>query len=129
MNTGRIEQAGPPDEVFNTPATEFVATFLGGMNMLPSSGALSNNTHPAARIGIRPDDIHLGQGPDSAVRFEGTVMMSELHGRDRLVHLGVDTQMIRLRVPAAIVPHGRVTAHADITALHYFADDGSRLAP
>ncbi len=34
MNGGRIEQAGSPREVFNTPATEFVARFIGGHNVL-----------------------------------------------------------------------------------------------
>jgi len=32
MNAGRIEQVGTPDEVFHTPATEFVMHFLGSVN-------------------------------------------------------------------------------------------------
>ncbi len=37
MNQGRIEQIGPPTEVYNRPATKFVATFIGSpaMNLLP----------------------------------------------------------------------------------------------
>lgn len=38
MNEGRIEQAGPPQAVFNKPATEFVARFIGGHNVLKSAG-------------------------------------------------------------------------------------------
>src|SRR5208337_2764543 len=34
MNKGRIEQAGSPREVFEKPATEFVARFLGGHNVI-----------------------------------------------------------------------------------------------
>ena len=34
MNEGRIEQAGTPEAVYDTPATEFVATFVGGMNIV-----------------------------------------------------------------------------------------------
>lgn len=34
MNNARIEQAGTPSEVFNTPKTEFVARFMGGHNVL-----------------------------------------------------------------------------------------------
>jgi iron(III) transport system ATP-binding protein len=34
MNKGRIEQAGPPEEVFRRPDSEFVARFLGGTNIL-----------------------------------------------------------------------------------------------
>jgi sulfate/thiosulfate transport system ATP-binding protein len=33
MNEGRIEQSGTPDEVFHHPASEFVVTFLGNVNM------------------------------------------------------------------------------------------------
>ena len=36
MSAGRIEQVGPPEEVYNTPATEFVARFLGAANILPA---------------------------------------------------------------------------------------------
>lgn len=38
MNGGRIEQAGSPRAVFNTPATEFVARFIGGHNILLRDG-------------------------------------------------------------------------------------------
>ncbi len=36
MSEGRVEQMGPPEEVYNTPATEFVARFLGAANILPA---------------------------------------------------------------------------------------------
>jgi putative spermidine/putrescine transport system ATP-binding protein len=36
MSNGRVEQVGPPAEVYNTPASEFVATFLGASNILPA---------------------------------------------------------------------------------------------
>lgn len=35
MNVGRIEQVGTPFEIYNTPRTPFVATFVGTMNLLP----------------------------------------------------------------------------------------------
>ena len=34
LNVGHIEQIGTPDEVYNNPATEYVATFLGAANLL-----------------------------------------------------------------------------------------------
>src|SRR5438270_8101130 len=34
LNNGHLEQVGTPDEVYNRPATEFVATFLGAANLL-----------------------------------------------------------------------------------------------
>jgi putative spermidine/putrescine transport system ATP-binding protein len=33
MSEGRVEQVGPPEEVYNAPATEFVARFLGAANI------------------------------------------------------------------------------------------------
>lgn len=37
MSAGKVEQIGAPDEVYNTPASEFVATFLGASNLLPAT--------------------------------------------------------------------------------------------
>jgi ABC-type Fe3+/spermidine/putrescine transport system ATPase subunit len=34
LNNGHLEQVGTPDEVYNRPATEYVATFLGAANLL-----------------------------------------------------------------------------------------------
>lgn len=36
MSAGKVEQIGAPDEVYNTPVSEFVATFLGASNLLPA---------------------------------------------------------------------------------------------
>jgi putative spermidine/putrescine transport system ATP-binding protein/spermidine/putrescine transport system ATP-binding protein len=36
MSEGRVEQVGKPEEVYNTPASEFVANFLGASNILPA---------------------------------------------------------------------------------------------
>jgi ABC-type Fe3+/spermidine/putrescine transport system ATPase subunit len=37
INVGHIEQLGTPEEVYNHPATEYVATFLGAANILPGT--------------------------------------------------------------------------------------------
>jgi putative spermidine/putrescine transport system ATP-binding protein len=36
MSNGRVEQVGAPEEVYNTPASEFVSRFLGISNILPA---------------------------------------------------------------------------------------------
>lgn len=41
MSEGRVEQVGAPEEVYNTPASEFVAQFLGASNILEARGAVS----------------------------------------------------------------------------------------
>jgi len=48
MNKGRIEQTGSPREVFEKPATEFVARFLGGHNVIET---------PAGMIAVRADRV------------------------------------------------------------------------
>jgi putative spermidine/putrescine transport system ATP-binding protein len=50
MNKGRIEQAGSPREVFETPATEFVARFLGGHNVIKT---------PSGPVAVRADRVRL----------------------------------------------------------------------
>ena len=41
MNSGLIEQVGTPHEIFNAPATEFVARFMGGHNVIDGRRARS----------------------------------------------------------------------------------------
>jgi iron(III) transport system ATP-binding protein len=48
MNHGRIEQAGPPEEIYNRPRSAFVAGFLGGANILKGRAV------DASRIDVGP---------------------------------------------------------------------------
>lgn len=60
FNEGHIEQLGPPSELYEQPATEFVANFLGASNMIERDGQ---------RQMVRPEKIHLsdaGQQPGDA---------------------------------------------------------------
>ena len=52
MNHGRIEQLGTPKEIFGQPASEFVARFIGGHNILESSNGL---------VAIRGDRIQVAK--------------------------------------------------------------------
>ena len=44
MNQGRIEQIGSPSEIYNTPATHFVAEFVGNNNLFDGEVASTNGT-------------------------------------------------------------------------------------
>lgn len=57
MNEGRIEQAAPPQAVFNQPKTEFVARFIGGHNVLELG---------PEKIAIRSDRIRLRNADENA---------------------------------------------------------------
>jgi len=68
FNRGRIEQVGPPAEVYEHPRTEFVAGFVGVSNLLEREGSA---------ITVRPEKIRLlGEGdrvPDGAHVERGTI--------------------------------------------------------
>jgi putative spermidine/putrescine transport system ATP-binding protein len=58
FNDGRIEQVGPPAELYEKPATEFVAGFVGVSNLLERNGR---------RFTVRPEKIRIvGEADASA---------------------------------------------------------------
>ena len=59
MNQGRIEQVGSPAEVYERPATGFVAGFVGASNVLSGQAAFSVTGQRSA-ITVRPEKIRLG---------------------------------------------------------------------
>src|SRR5689334_17209586 len=70
MNAGHIEQVGTPTELYERPATLFVAGFIGSppMNIIPVSSlapADAARLPQAANIGIRPDALTLTQMPNA----------------------------------------------------------------
>ena len=80
LNAGQIEQIGGPMELYNSPANEFVAGFIGSPKMNFIDGARLGET--AKTIGVRPE--HLTVDPKSGT-WKGTVVHAE--------HLGADTNL------------------------------------
>lgn len=87
MNAGRLEQVGAPQDVYELPATPFVASFLGASNLLEGeiegaggevakvrlrvggtvtlpAGRLPDSDGPVA-VGVRPEKLHI-QARDSS---------------------------------------------------------------
>ncbi len=58
FNQGRIEQVGTAREVYDHPATDFVAGFVGTSNLLPDEVSQSVLSR-AGRHAIRPEKLHL----------------------------------------------------------------------
>jgi putative spermidine/putrescine transport system ATP-binding protein len=105
MSQGHIEQVGSPAAIYNYPATEFVAQFVGQLNLIPVTEVdLKKNTckiggqtvkfEPSPnrqisaepRLAIRPEEVHIGTG-------EGR---NALRGRvESVLFLG---SVVRLRV-------------------------------
>jgi putative spermidine/putrescine transport system ATP-binding protein len=63
MNQGRVEQVGSPAEVYERPATSFVAGFVGASNVLSGDAALAITGQPQP-ITVRPEKIRLGSPQD-----------------------------------------------------------------
>ena len=78
MNKGRIEQAGSPREVFERPATEFVARFLGGHNVIET---------PAGKIAVRADRVTLVPDASNLSRLGAVVTSVEYQGASYQVGL------------------------------------------
>ncbi|WP_171233259.1 ABC transporter ATP-binding protein [Ruegeria sp. HKCCA4812] len=83
LRDGRVEQVGSPMELYNNPANQFVAGFLGApsMNFFPASmiGESADIT-----TGIRPEDLFLSD--------DGPVVANVTH----VEHLGGDTNVIAM---------------------------------
>ncbi|MDX8498410.1 ABC transporter ATP-binding protein [Mesorhizobium sp. VK4C] len=80
LNAGRIEQIGSPMELYNSPANEFVAGFIGSPKMNFIDGAKLGEA--AGTVGVRPE--HLTVDAKSGA-WKGTVVHAE--------HLGADTNL------------------------------------
>ena len=64
MNQGRVEQIGPPEEIFHSPATRFVAQFIGMVDFLPAwrdGGSLVTEVG-SMKWNIPESDSQLGAG-------------------------------------------------------------------
>jgi spermidine/putrescine transport system ATP-binding protein len=64
LNAGRVEQAGPPREVYEQPTTAFVADFLGASNLLTAQASRTDGAGCGLRIGERT--LRALQGDTSA---------------------------------------------------------------
>jgi putative spermidine/putrescine transport system ATP-binding protein len=73
MDEGRIRQMGAPDEVFERPASVFVARFIGGHNVLPSSRGLVAVRADRCRLDVDETGPHL-RGSVVNVEYQGAVV-------------------------------------------------------
>jgi multiple sugar transport system ATP-binding protein len=156
LRDGRLEQVGPPREVYERPASLFVARFIGtpAMNTLPvkSSGAglVFWNGHavpvparfhsaltPAGRdlvLGVRPEHVYLqgsrwAVGQPAAQPLLGTIDIIEMAGDQLFLELEVEGALLVTRAePDFRVQRGQQVAFWFATeALHLF-DPATELA-
>jgi len=153
MKDGRIEQVGTPDQVFNHPASKFVAGFIGSppMNMaeavvqggrlrlgdgaeLPVPPDITVPEGARVTMGLRPDDLYPeGHGIHSenghAVESrELTVDISEPLGNETLlfVPFGGSIWTARMLNPRAVKRGEAMRFHFDLSRAHLFDADTGR---
>ncbi|WP_245943808.1 ABC transporter ATP-binding protein [Acuticoccus kandeliae] len=95
MNAGRIEQVGTPREVFDEPASPFVARFIGAHNIIRTGG------HDAS---LRSDRVRLTDPANGRLTMK--VVSVEYQGHFVLVRLNGGEHEL-----AAIVPEADIIAH------------------
>ena len=121
MRSGSLEQLGRPDEIFEEPATEYVADFIGMSNRLvferleqgwthegePLDGDLSwvRTASPTLVARIRSEDVHLAPPGTVAewpqtLNLPATVVASEFGGRHLDVVVTIGRSRVLSRIPA-----------------------------
>jgi ABC-type sugar transport system ATPase subunit len=123
LNHGRIEQIGTPEQVYDTPATVFVAGFIGAppMNLLPAEVLPDHSTRQGALVGVRPEHLIWHSGP-GAPFLSGKATVVEPLGSDTLVSLDVGgTAVIARLAPRLVRKAGEAVAlSADPANIHFF---------
>jgi multiple sugar transport system ATP-binding protein len=113
MNGGRVEQYAPPEEVYERPASTFVASFIGSppMNLISAVREEGSARVGAAQVALSPRmggprDVLLGIRPESLALapegdprgLPGRVLVTEPLGSDTLVWVEVEGQRVAARV-------------------------------
>jgi len=149
MNGGVVEQIGNPLDIYQKPATTFVASFIGAppMNLTPLGAEEAGIQFPrrnrgAGILGVRPEDLTIGSkpAPDGGVRYDLTVEAIERVGAETFVYGTRDRIKatvsanpgelppgdIIVRIPGQVAPSigERIVAVAPLEKLHLFTADG-----
>jgi len=149
MRAGELEQVGTPREVYETPATAFVASFLGSpsMNLSPARREGDEVVAHGIRlklqgdapsdeellIGVRPEHVRVGDdAPSKHVRLTARVTAVEPLGAETFVHFDAGGATLRARLPGFDAPSrgDDVPLHFAPEHVHAFSSQarGERLA-
>ncbi|MCM8534230.1 MAG: ABC transporter ATP-binding protein [Lentisphaeraceae bacterium] len=132
MNKGKICQLATPQELYESPADTFVASFIGSpaMNLLSGEESkdlyslLSKEQELARTVGFRPESISFESGENT---FKATVLQSELQGADWLVYAKADDFNFCCRSKSEISSGEVLDFYVDSAKLHFFDSTGKCL--
>jgi sn-glycerol 3-phosphate transport system ATP-binding protein len=150
MNGGQVEQIGNPLDIYQKPATTFVASFIGAppMNLLPMrsdeiKSQLAGDRSDAGILGIRPEDFVISsERIAGGIALDLTVEAIERVGAETFIYGSRQNQAqgiaanpgelppgeVIVRIPGAIAPAigERIRAIAPREKLHLFSADGRK---
>ena len=133
MNDGTVQQIGRPTQVYSDPANMFVAHFIGSPNInffdvdLEVRDGTPTLVHEvftyeiseefADRIregtdatelvlGVRPENIHIADGPEEGRTVPADVTVVETVGSDNFIYCEVAGEEVRVRASARVLPDG-----------------------
>ncbi|MDO1580758.1 sn-glycerol-3-phosphate import ATP-binding protein UgpC [Rhizobium oryzicola] len=140
LSAGQIEQIGTPLEVYHTPASTFVASFIGSPAMNLVSGELHGDrlaigpavfdlkgfapTSGPVTVGVRAEDLRLARAGESSMPFR--VDYIEELGSQRLVHGTVGDQTLTAAVPAETQLGDDLHLAVEVEKLHFFSKESGR---
>jgi multiple sugar transport system ATP-binding protein len=143
---GNLQQLAPPHEIYNRPANQFVAGFVGSpqMNLLTLKCEGNNavlgdfriplpNVSPTPAqivIGLRPEDVHLAT-PEDRLTIQGRIFLVENLGMQNLISVRVRGSELRIR---ALLPADQRWESEDVSLsispqdIHWFdVQSGDRI--
>ncbi len=146
MNHGVVEQFGRPQDIYDWPATTFVARFIGSpaMNLLSFDGMVGHGTSSVTlgeaaidippmiggadgrlTLGVRPEHVHL----DDAAAFRARILAAEYLGTTQIVTLDSAHGQIKARIGSHVpVRIGDTTGlRFDARSISLFAASGHAL--
>ena len=138
LRDGQIEQVGTPLELYDRPANQFVAQFIGTPQMnvtsLQNLPAVVADHAPAeakgGSLGLRPEDVSV----QAVLRegFQGRVELIEALGAETLiyVHTGEGAQLVsRQNARTALQVGDQVSLSLNLTQAHWFDTQGRVVLP
>ena len=144
MREGCIEQLGTPAEIYNRPASRFVAEFMGsppinildthqlpdGLEIAQGASFLSGlSASQPVVLGVRPEALKPTPF-EGALQWQGVVDLIELTGPEQIVSVMLNDTRVTATLPAdlALTIGQEITLFVDPNRLLFFdAQDGQRI--
>ncbi len=149
MRDGRIEQLGTPEEIYDRPATLYVAGFVGSPQMnildaeltgsglriageeafpLPETFRSAVTAGRRVKVGVRPEALRLASADVTGIRLPASIEVMELTGPELVTTARIGEQRITACLPprTSLMPGSAQVFCFDEAALHLFDAENGR---